>query len=65
MNRARSRTVADSREFDRRLRIVEDALYALKESGYANSPDVATIDNFLALPAELKVELYGHIACGR
>lgn len=49
----------DSQEFDRRVTVIEDALYALKNSGYAQAPDVTAIDNMLACTAELKVELYG------
>lgn len=49
----------DSTEFDRRVGVVEDALYELKNSGYAQAPDVTAIDNMLACTAELKVELYG------
>lgn len=46
-------------EFERRAEVIEDALYALKNSDYANAPDVLAIDNFLALQPELKVELFG------
>lgn len=49
----------DSQEFDRRVELVEDALYELKNSGYAQAPDVSAIDAMLACTAELKVELYG------
>lgn len=49
----------DSLEFDRRVQLVEDALYALKNSGYAQAPDISAIDAMLACTAELKVELYG------
>jgi hypothetical protein len=49
----------DSLEFDRRVELVEDALYELKNSGYAQAPDVSAIDAMLACTAELKVELYG------
>lgn len=49
----------DNIEFDRRVGVIEDALYELKESGYADVTDVRAIDDMLAIKAELKVELYG------
>lgn len=49
----------DSLEFDRRVEVVEDVLYALKNSDYADITDVRAIDDCLAMKAELKVELYG------
>ena len=50
-------------KFNRRLVRVEEALYALKNSGCWKTQEVAVIDDFLALPAELKVEFYGLLVC--
>jgi hypothetical protein len=44
--------------YDRKSEIVETALYRLKERDYADSADVRRIDEFLALGAEFKVDLY-------
>jgi hypothetical protein len=52
----------DNNEFDRRVEVVEDALYALKnELPFFSNEQIRTIDNMLALPAEAKVFLYGRI----
>jgi hypothetical protein len=45
-------------DYDRKAEITENALYRLKERDYAHASDVRRIDDFLALPAEFKVDLY-------
>jgi hypothetical protein len=44
--------------YDRKVEVVENALYRLKERDYADASDVRRIDEFLALPAEFKVDIY-------
>lgn len=45
-------------EYDRKVEVIENTLYRLKERDYVDASDIRRIDEFLALPAECKVDFY-------
>lgn len=53
-----ARVASDATAYDRKVTHVENALYRLKDEGDVTAEQVRDIDNFLALPADLKVRLY-------
>jgi hypothetical protein len=45
-------------EFDRKVEVVENALYRLKERDFLMTWEIQAIDNLLACNANCKVDLY-------
>jgi hypothetical protein len=45
-------------EFDRKCEIVENALYRLKERDHVTASEVKALDDLLACPAVVKIDLY-------